>query len=264
MPITVSTGCLWYTSRLKSCLWGTLPKSMLCTLSVGCFSYTSRIKWFLRGTSVTNPGWNSAYWNSSHKPKPSTLYRIFHLHIQAKIIPTENFSPKPMPRMLSTGCFLHILAEMVPTENSSYKPTPSMLCMGCLFYTCRFKLCSQWSPPGNPHSHQDVSLTHPGWNRFYRELLSQIHAQRLLYRKIPLYIQTEMVPMRNSHKLMPTLLSMFLLHIHGELSHNPMPSTLSTQCFSKHIQAEMLPTGDSSTKPCPVHSSGDLSLTHAC
>ena len=112
-------------------------KPMPTKISTGCFSYTSRLKWCLK----------------EHLPQPSaqyTIYRMFHLHIQAEMVPMDN-SHKPMPITISTRCFsytprlkwflrgtsshktptqytlygmllLHIWAEMVRRWNYSHKP----------------------------------------------------------------------------------------------------------------------------------------------
>ena len=145
------TGCFSYTSRLKCCLWQTSPtkpcpefygmfllhiqthmvplenshKPMPTTISTRCFSYTSRLKWCLR----------------EHLPQTSAqyaTYRLFHLHIQAKMVPMANISlqthTQHVPCRMS---LLHIQAKMVPTGTP-----PTNQCPVCYI--------------------QDVSLTHPG------------------------------------------------------------------------------------------------------
>ena len=93
--------------------------------SMGCFSYTSTLKWCLR----------------EHLPQTSAqyaTYRLFHLHIQAKMVPMANISlqthTQHVPCRMS---LLHIQAKMVPTGTP-----PTNQCPVCYI--------------------QDVSLTHPG------------------------------------------------------------------------------------------------------
>ena len=149
---------------------------------------------------------------------------MFLLHIQAEMVPTANISHKTMPRTLSMGCFsytswlkwclqeflpqtsakyaiyrmflLHIQAEMVPMTNISHKLMPSTLSAGCFSYTSRLKWCP-WrtlTHPCPPQYLLDVSLTDPGQNCAYTELLPQTHAQYALCRMFLLHIQAEMVP----------------------------------------------------------------------
>ena len=173
-------------------------------LYTGCFSYTSRLKWCLL---KLHPQTSAQY----------LIYKMFLLHIQAEMVPTANISHKTMPRTLSMGCFS---------------------------YTSWLKWCLQ-------------------------ELLPQTSAKYAIYRMFLLHIQAEMVPMTNiSHKPRPSTLSagcfsytssmkwclqelhktsptkpcpelcgMFLLHIQAQMvpmenSHKPMPTTVSTGCFS--------------------------------
>ena len=173
--------------------------------------------------------------------------------------------------MLYTEMFLlHIQAETVPMANISHKTMPRSL----------------W----------DVSFTHPGSNGAYRnsshkpvprmlstgcfsytsrlkwclqKLLPQTSAQYAVYRMFLLHIKAEMVATAN-------------------ISHKPVPSTLSGGCFSYtsrlkwwlqellsqtsaqyaiyrmfllHIQAEMMPTANISHKTMP-RTLWDVCLTH--
>ena len=212
-------------------------------LYTGCFSYTSRLKWCLQELL---PKTSAQY----------AIYRMFLLHIQAEI----NISHKPMPSTLSAGCFS---------------------------YTSKLKWCLQ-------------------------EHLPQTSAQHAIYRMFLLHIQAEMVPTGTSPtnqcpvcyiqrcfsytsrlkrclwqtsptKPCPEFYGMFLLHIQTHMvplenSHKPMPTTISTRCFSYtsrlkwclqgllpqthtqcthygifllKIQAEMLSTGNSHYKHMP-------------
>ncbi len=88
VPSMLLTGCFTYTSRLKWCLWQTSPyKPILSTFPAGCLSYTSRLKWCLQ---ELHPQTSAQY----------AIYRMFLLHIQAKMLPMANISHKTMPRIL--------------------------------------------------------------------------------------------------------------------------------------------------------------------
>ena len=150
-PGTLPRECFFYISKAKIGLTGTLRWLLLqvvpSMLSMGCLPYPSRLKSCpreatptnpcpvrsLQDVSLTHPGWNGPYRNSSHKPVPSmfsmgcfsytsrlkwclrehlpqtsaqyAIYRMFLSHIQAEMVPMANISHKTMPRTLSMGCF---------------------------------------------------------------------------------------------------------------------------------------------------------------
>ena len=159
-------------------------------LYTGCFSYTSRLKWCLQ---ELHPQTSAQY----------AIYRMFLLHIRAKMLPMANISHKTMPRILwgvslthpgSYGALcgmssLPIQAEIMPTWSSSHKRMPSMSSAGCFSYTSRLKWCLQ-------------------------DLHPQTSAQYAIYRMFLLHIQAETVPMTSiSHKTMPrTLWDVCLTH----------------------------------------------------
>ena len=170
--------------------------------------------------------------------------------------------------MLYTEMFLlHIQAETVPMANISHKTMPRSL----------------W----------DVSFTHPGSNGAYRNS-SHTPVPRML--STGCFSYTSRLKWCLQELLRQTcaqyaIYRMFLLHIQAEIniSHEPMPSTLSAGCFSYtsrlkgclqehlpqtsaqyatyrmfllHNQAEMVPTGTPPKKQFPVCYIQDVSLTH--
>ena len=136
---------------------------------------------------------------------------------------------------------------MVPPGITCHKPMPSMLSSICFSYTSRLKWCPWKTPPTNPCpvcSLLKVSLTHPGWNGAYDELLPQNHAQYVLHGMFLLHIQAE---------IMST----------GTSSHKPMSNKRSTGCFSSTSRMKWCLQGTPHTKPCSIHSVWDVSLTHS-
>ena len=230
---------------------------------------------------------------------------MFLVYIQAKIGPKEDSSHKT--RLKWCLCQVHSIWDISvpnPGKNGAYgellpQIVSSMLSMGCLPYPSRLKSCLRGAPPTNPcpvRSLQDVSLTHPGWNSAYRisthqrmpsmhstgcfsytsrlkwcqQEHLQNHAQFSLNRMLLLHIQSQMVPMENSHKPMPTKIttkcfsytSRLKSCLRGTRSHKPILSTLCTGCFSDTSGLKWCIHGTTPTNPYSVRSVQDVSLTH--
>ena len=171
-------GCLPYLSRLKRCLRGATPTNPCQVRS-------------LQYVSLTHPGWNGAYRNPKNSALQYALFRMFLLHIQAEMVPTETPSKKQCP-----VCYIQDVSLTHPGWNGAYgKHLPQSHAQNSLY----------------------VSLTHQGSNGAYGEL-SQTHAHFNIYWMFLLHIQAEIAYTLNySHKPMPSMLfdSMFLLHLHA-------------------------------------------------
>ena len=154
-----------------------------------------------------------------------------------------------------------------------------------------FQVCCLW----------DVSLTYPGWNDVYVELLPQTHAQYALCSMFLLHIQAEMVPTGTPPTNPYPVCSVMDLSLKiqaemvpiGNSFHKPTPGTLLRECFFYIFKAKIGLTGTlrwlllqvvpsmlsmgcfsytfrlkwclwrkSPTKPCPELSLWDVSLTH--
>ena len=126
---------------------------------------------------------------------------------------TWSYSHKPMPSTLSVVCFSYTSRLKWCLQEPKKTVPCSMLYTGCFSYTSRLKWCLQ-------------------------KLLPKNSARYAIYKMFLLHIQAEMVPTANiSHKAMPRTLSMFLLHIKAQMVptenfHKPMPTSISTGCFS--------------------------------
>ena len=176
--------------------WSYSHKPMPSTLSVVCFSYTSRLKWclqepkkqcpavcYIQDVSLTHPGWNGAYRNSFQKTVPGMLY-------------TRCFS--------YTSRLKWCLRQTSPT-----KPCPELSL--CFSYTSRLKWCLRrtFTNPCPLQYLLDVSLTHPGRNCVYTELLPQTHAQHALWQHVSLTFACINGAYRNSsHEPIPRMLSL--------------------------------------------------------
>ena len=190
--IVPSRKLLWQT-RVQYSLWdvsliiqagivprGTTPTNTCPVLSLGDVSHT-------------HPGYNGAH----RELLPQThakyaLYWTFPVHIQAEMVPTGISSHKSIPSTLYGMSLLHI-------------HMPHTLSMQNFSYTSRLKWCLQGPPPANQcsvHSEWDFSLTHPGWNGTYGELLPQTHTQYAPMGSISKHIQAQMTSRGNSsHEL---------------------------------------------------------------
>ena len=169
--------------------------------------------------------------------------------------------------------------------------------MGCLPYSSRLKWCLHGANPTNPcpvRSLQDVSLTHPGWNGAYRnshkpvpsmlytgrftytsrlkwflrEHLQETSSQYAIYSTFHLHIQAEKVSMDNSHKPMPTTISTRCFSytsrlkwcLRGTSSHKPLHSMLCTGCFSYTSRLKWCIHRTTPTNPCSLQYLPDVSL----
>ena len=124
---------------------------------------------------------------------------------------------------------LHIQAEMVPVANISHKPMPSTFSAGCFSYTSSMKWCLQeLLPQTEPNMLYTGCFSYTSRLKWCpQDLLPQTSAQYAIYKMFLLHIQAEMVPIAN-------------------ISHKPMPTTLSMGCFSstsrlKWCLQELLP-----------------------
>ena len=163
---------------------------------------------YIQDVSLTHPGWNGAYRNSSYKPMPSMLSTgcfsytsrlkwclrwksprkpcpVLSLQdvslIQAESLPTANISHKTMPRSLWDVSFTHPGSNGA-YRNSSHKPVPRMLSTGCFSYTSRLKWCLQelLRQTCAQYAIYRMFLTNPGWNGAYRNS-SQKPVPSMLY-----------------------------------------------------------------------------------
>ena len=147
---------------------GTPPTNQYPVYSTVCFSHESR----------------------SHRDLPQQtyaqyiiLYRMFLLHIQAKILPTRISSHKPVSNTFSKGCFssmsrLKWCLRLTPTNSC---PLRSL----CFSYTSRLKSCWQGTTPTNPCS---VCCT---------RCFSYTSRLKHFLGDVSLIIQVEMVPVGN-------------------------------------------------------------------
>ena len=148
---------------------------------------------------------------------------MFLIHIQAKIGLKGNF----------------------PENQAEMMPMPSTLNMGYFCSKSRQKWCLWWTPPTN-------------------------RSQYALHGMSPLPIQAETMPTwSSSHKPMPSMLSagcfFYISRLKCCLQDVNPPTNAQYALYRKfllYIQAEMLPTGISPTKSCPVLSQQDVSLKH--
>ena len=146
---------------------------------------------------------------------------------------TWSYSHKPMPSTLSVVCFSYTSRLKWCLQEPKKTVPCSMLYTGCFSYTSRLKWCLQ-------------------------KLLPKNSARYAIYKMFLLHIQAEMVPTANiSHKAMPRTLSMFLLHIKAQMVptenfHKPMPTSISTGCFSYTSRPKLRIHWTTPTNPCPA------------
>ena len=228
---------------------------------------TSRLKWWLQETPPTNLCPVRSVWDVSLRYPCWNCADIDLLpqHMHAEILPTGTPPTNQYP-VYYTVCFSH--------ESRSHRDLPQQTYAQYIILYRMFLLHIQAEiVPTRISFHKPVS------NTFSKGCFSSMSRLK--------WCLLQMVPTSNSHKLMPTPLSLFLLYIQAEIvltgnySHKPMLSmlcrmfllhiqaqTLSRRCFSYNPSwngacGELLQlTKPLTANPRPVCSSWEVSLTH--
>ena len=186
-----------------------------------------------------------------------------------------NISHKPMPSTFSAGCFSYTssmkwcLQELHKT--SPTKPCPKLCGMFLLHIQAQMVPMANISHKPMPRTLSMGCFSCTSRLKWcLQELNPQTSAQYAIYKMFLLHIQAEMVPIANiSHKPMPTTLSMGCFSSTSRLKwclQELLPQTSSQNAiyrmFLLHIQTEIVPTGTPFKNQCSVCYIQAVSYTH--
>ena len=190
------------------------------------------------------------------------------------MVPIGNSFHKPMPGTLPTECFLYISKAKIGLTGNFTVPPPTNCSQHPLYgmspLPIQAEMMSTWS-----YSHKLMPSTlsagcfsYTSRLKWCLQELPKTSAQYAIYRTFHLHIQAEKVPMDNSHKPMPTTISTRCFSytsrlkwcLRGTSSHKPVHSMLCTGCFSYTSRLKWCIYGTTPTNPCSLQYLLDVSL----